>query len=312
MDYMDSALSLHLPPDFASFAAAREVDFLRTSGADSLPIANFPTLGAKRNTLRAFALSLRPAAPGMQSFKNFIEVIGRRPCPVVTDTVLMWSNMFMPDRTFAQYVAHLTRAAILLKPPTAWMCPDIKAVVHGLANTQDLSSKFNNFLFLVDLLRLIRTARLTSEFGCEAFFRYPVFDARSVGGPSLSDGFLGRSDYGFYPQRGRRFLLASAILADAIFSSRKSTGGNSKRGCILRRHCICPDAESLSRVLCPSRRIWPQLAAQTRTGELIPLVWVFLQSPPSGESGLSRCFPGGQIRFSLFQKGGYPGTANSW
>ena len=46
-------------------------------------------------------------------------------------------------------------------------------------------------------------------------------------------------------------------------------GGNTKRGFILRRPCLCQEAESIARVLCPVHRIWRQLAAQTRTGGLL-------------------------------------------
>ena len=90
-----------------------------------------------RNTLIAFAGSLRPAASGMQSFENFCDFAGRRPFTVQTDTVLLWSNISKPGRTVAHYMAHLMKATILLKQPMDWMCPDIKSVVRGLANAHD-------------------------------------------------------------------------------------------------------------------------------------------------------------------------------
>ena len=123
--------------------------------ADSLDIANFISIGANRNTLRAFAGSLRPAASCMQSFKNFCEFFGRQPFPIQTDTVILRINMFKPCRALAQYMAHLMKAAVLLKRPPDWMCPEIKSVARGLANAQDLSFRFENFLFADDLLRLI-------------------------------------------------------------------------------------------------------------------------------------------------------------
>ena len=54
-DYREDRLLLGLPPDYESFAAAKKMARLRDSGADQLDIARFLTLGAKRNTLRAFA-----------------------------------------------------------------------------------------------------------------------------------------------------------------------------------------------------------------------------------------------------------------
>ena len=86
--------------------------------------------------------------------------------------MLLWSNMFQPGRAFQMYTAHLAKATILLKQPTDWKCPDIKSVMRGLKNAHDLSFRFENFLFAGDLLRLIRATKLTSEFGCAAFFSF--------------------------------------------------------------------------------------------------------------------------------------------
>ena len=44
---------------------------------------------------------------------------------------------------------------------------------------------------------------------------------------------------------------------------------NMRRGCILRRPCLCGEPEPPARVLCPIHRIWPQPAARVRTGELL-------------------------------------------
>ena len=51
----------------------------------------------------------------------------------------------------------------------------------------------------------------------------------------------------------------------AKFSWRK----NIKRGCILRRPCLCREPEPPAQVLCPVHRIWPQLADMARGGELL-------------------------------------------
>lgn len=70
------------------------------------------------------------------------------------------------------YRAHLVKAEILLKQPTDRMRPDIKSVVRGLADAQDLSLRFGGFLYAGDLRKLIRTAKPTSEFGCAAFLPF--------------------------------------------------------------------------------------------------------------------------------------------
>ena len=244
------------------------MDQLRTSQAYSLAIANFLTLGAKRDTLRAFAGSLRPAASGAQSFKNICDFVGRTPFPVATDTVLMWSNMFKPGRACANYGALLTKATILLKHPNDWMCPDIKAVVRGLANARDPPFKSANLLFAYDLLRLLRATRLTSEFGCAACFSFlfvlrvpseTILSRKASPGDPITD---------FTPPWEKILSGVRNIGGGDMRIAKFAWAENIKRGCILRRPCIWPDAESLAMVLRPVHRIWPQLAAQTRTGEL--------------------------------------------
>ena len=46
---------------------------------------------------------------------------------------------------------------------------------------------------------------------------------------------------------------------------------NMKRGCILRRPCLCSDITPMSRALCPVRQIWPRISSRTRAGDLISL-----------------------------------------
>ena len=76
---------------------------------------------------------------------------------------------FRPGRTFAQYLVHMMKAAILLHHPTDWMSPDTRSAARGLANTQDVSFRFQNYMFAGDLLRLIKFVKLSSEFGQSAF-----------------------------------------------------------------------------------------------------------------------------------------------
>ena len=212
-DYRDERRSPGLPPNYERLSAAKKMDCLRETGADPLAITGFLTLGAKRSTLRAFAGSLRPAASGMQSFLNFCTLTGRKPCPVQADTALLWSNMFQPGSTFQMYMAHLAKAAILSKQPTDWMCPDIKSVMRGLANAQDLSFKFENFLFADDLLRLIRATKLTSEFGCAAFLSC-LFLLRAASETLQIRKAAQHGRISDFAPQGVKILMGSALLAD--------------------------------------------------------------------------------------------------
>ena len=60
-DYAAMKDELSLPSDFESLSMANKCTALANCGAGEFQIHRFLDLGAKRNTLRAFAGSLRPA-----------------------------------------------------------------------------------------------------------------------------------------------------------------------------------------------------------------------------------------------------------
>ena len=80
--------------------------------------------------------------------------------------------MFKPGRTFSLYVSHLVKAAILMHDGTDWMCPAIRSVARGLANAQNLSFRFQNYMFALDLLRLLRFVKLSTDLGIAAFMSF--------------------------------------------------------------------------------------------------------------------------------------------
>ena len=71
MEYAATGREFGLEPNFESLPMARKLLFLHERGIEPTRILKFLDLGARRNTLRAFAGSLRPAASGMQSYLNF-------------------------------------------------------------------------------------------------------------------------------------------------------------------------------------------------------------------------------------------------
>ena len=159
-------------PDFDELSASNKRSALSRTGLGQFRILKLLDLGAKRNTPRSFAGSLRPAASGMQNYLNFCQFLGRTPFPVDTDTVLLRSAMFRPGRTFGQYIAHLMKAVILLRQPTDSLTPDVRSVPRGLKNAQDMVFRFRNFILVGDLPRLLRTPKLTSAFGQAAFLSF--------------------------------------------------------------------------------------------------------------------------------------------
>ena len=132
----------------------------------------FLNLAAQRNTVRAFSGPPFPAASGMQSYKNFCDFVGRRPFAVASDTVLLRVGLFRPWVTFGIYLSHLMKASILLRQPTDWLTAEVRSVSSGLRNAHVVSFRFPNFMFPPDLLRLVRTVKLSSDFGQSAFLSF--------------------------------------------------------------------------------------------------------------------------------------------
>ena len=62
-----------LPENFELLSMAGDIQALNANLIEPARILRFLDLGAKRNTLRDFAGSLRPAASGMQSYSNFCK-----------------------------------------------------------------------------------------------------------------------------------------------------------------------------------------------------------------------------------------------
>lgn len=111
-------------------------------------------LDAKRNVIRSFVGSLREAASGMHPYKNFCTFIGRPAFTAKTGCILIWGGLFRQGRTFAQYIALVVKAAILLCYPTDWLSPAAKSVARGLKNSHDLPIRLQNFMFASGSLRL--------------------------------------------------------------------------------------------------------------------------------------------------------------
>ena len=229
------------------------------------------TLGAKRNTLRAFAGSLRPAASGMLSYLNFCIFADKPVFPVGPNTARLRSCLFRPGRTFAQYLSHLMKATILLQQPTDWMSPDIRSVARGLANAQDLSFRFQNFMFAEHLLRLIRHVKLATEFGQAAFLSFLCL----LRAPSetLMIRIAAESDLltDFSPQEYKVLAGTRAIGCSGMFLMKFPHRKNIKHGCILRRPCLCGEPAVLARIFCPAHTVWPIIKARCAEHERISL-----------------------------------------
>ena len=260
-DYEQIKADFGLPSNFERLSQAKRLEAFNNAGMSDYDVPRLSNLGALRNTVRAFAGSLRSAASGMQSYLNYCQFNGRIAFPVQTDTVLLWSAMFKPGRTFARYLSHVMKASILMREPTDWMCPAIRSVARGLASAQDLSFKFQNYVFASDLLRLLKFIKLSSELGLAAFLAFLLFlrvpsEALWMRVAPGSENLTEFTPQPFSVLAGIRIIKGSPMLL-VKFPWRK----NLKRGCILRRPCLCSEASDLARLFCPDHMIWPRVAA---------------------------------------------------
>ena len=173
-DYVQMKLDFNLPSNFELLPQAGRLAALQAADMPDFEVIRFCNRDFYRNTIRAIAGSMRSAASGMQSYLNFCQFAGRMTFAIQVDTVLLRSAMFKPGRTFAQYISHIMKAAILMRESTDWMWPAIRSVARGLANAQNLSFKFQNYVFASDLLRLLKFAKLSTELGKEAFLSFAL------------------------------------------------------------------------------------------------------------------------------------------
>ena len=306
------------PSNFEAFSQAKKCSILGEADLYQGQIDEYLSLAARRNTVRAFAGSLRPAASGMQSYLDFFRFHRRSPFPAQTDTVLKWSGLFRPARTFKQYLAHVTKACILLHQPTGWLTPAIKSVARGLAAAQDVSFQFQNYIFAEDLLKLIKTVKLDNDFGMVCFFAFlPLLRIPSE---ALLMRRAGDSDSitDFPPQKHKILAGIRAVKGTPLFVAKFAWRNNMRRGCILRRPCLCGEKESLARALCPIHQVWHRMAQRTRPHELLfpPIGYAFskLLRTNSAKAGFrsagkfpSHCFRRGATQ-ELQVSGGSSGT----
>ena len=295
-----------LPSDFDSLTNAAKCSVVSDAGLAPETITRFLRLAAKRNTARLFGGSLRAAASGMQPYLNFCVFIGRPAFPVQTENILLRSGLFRPGRAFAQYIAHVMKAAILIGYPTDCLSPSARSVARGLKNSHGLSFRFQNFMFASDLLHLLQSVSLTTEFGQAAFLSF-LFLLRVPSG-TLQLRFAADSDAlaDFSPQKFNDIAGVRTISGSPLLSAKFSWRVNIRSVCILRRPCLRDEREELERMLSPSHMIWPRiLAGGACRGLLFPSLTRSNFNRFLKRNKTASCFPdGGRFSPHFFRRGG--------
>ena len=119
-------------------------------------MTDFLDLSARINVLRSAKGPLRCVASGMNSYLRFCSLLLIPTFPATPASARRWGAVFHLGKTYAQYVAHLRKACILLQHPTSWYTDGIRTISNGLRNAQDKTFVTPYFLGAADVLRIIR------------------------------------------------------------------------------------------------------------------------------------------------------------
>ena len=262
--------SLTLNEDYDKAGPAARIRLLQSLKADPTDITSFLNTGAQVNTLRQVQGSLRSVASGVQCWASFCDLVGAPYFPPTSSLILRWSTLFKPGRTFGGYVAHLAKACQLLDIPPLWYNSAVRGVISGLENAQDVSFKFENYIFKRLFRKILAHETLSSEFGRLCYLAYVFIlrlpsEALPVVRASLTDDLLKRTPLpGDCPALiGTRFLADSSERVVLKLRSRKATRG----GAILMRPCFCDTDDLGAKGICPIHDWWPAVCSSTSWGE---------------------------------------------
>ena len=102
----------------------------------------------------------------------FCDLIQSAYFPPSQENVLRRGTLFSPGRTFGIYSAHLSKACQLMDLPLTWLAPAVRGAAKGLANPQDVSSRFDNFTQKDLLVNMVQFETLKSEIGRLFYLSY--------------------------------------------------------------------------------------------------------------------------------------------
>ena len=210
-----------------------------------------------------------PIASGIQCWVAYCDLQGYPYFPPSSSRVCAWGSLFHPGGTFAQYVAHLSKACQLLDMPTGRHDSSVAAVSRGLRKAQNLSFMFPNYIFRPDLIRFLDYETLESEFGMVGFFSFLIpLRVQSEGLPmrraNLNDDILRRT-----PQKQQALIGLREVAGDQRLVLKLNTRKNTRYGSINMRPCFCEGGVLVPRSLCPVHVAWPIIRARVLLGGLL-------------------------------------------
>lgn len=255
---------LGVPSCFDESGPAAKIRILARCKPDTETLDRFLNTGSQLNILRQVQSSLRSVAAGVQCWASFCDLIDIAYFPPSAHSVLKWSSLFNPGKTFGLYVAHLSKACQLLGFPLNWFTAPVRGAIRGLINAQDISFKFENYIFKSLFRAIIARETLNSEWGRLFYLAY-VFILRLPSealvavraGPT--DQLMKMSKLAHQSALGLREFPDGNQFLVLKLRTRKHTRG----GAIIFRPCFCRNDVLGCAGLCPVHDFWKAVASTT-------------------------------------------------
>ena len=175
---------LGLPNDFDIIPPRTQVSTLEETGADTAVFENFLRLGARANYVRSVEGSLRCVSSGINSYSSFCSQVCKPSLPATEENVIIWGSTFRPGGNFRNYLCRLKKACFLTGSPVGWYSAAVRDVSNGLRYAKKSSFKFPNFIYTLDLFRIINGLGWEDSFSLLDF----ASSLFSLSGPSEAIG----------------------------------------------------------------------------------------------------------------------------
>ena len=260
---------LDVPFSFDRAGPAAKARLLAKGDNSQATVQAFLVSGASVNVLRQAQYSMGPIASGIQCRVAYCDLVGQPYFPPTSSRVCAWGSLFSPGGSFAQYVAHLTKACQLLDIHTRRHDSSVAAIPRGLKKAQDLSFQFPNYIFRPDLVRFLNHETLGSEFGLLGYFSFLSLlrvqsECLPIKRAGIHGDILQRT-----PQKHQSLVGLGDVHGDQRLVLKLNTRKNYRYGSILMRSCFCEGGVLAPGSLCPIHVVWPQIRARGAPGELI-------------------------------------------
>ena len=146
---------LDLSENYDKLTPSGKTKAIADLGPSAQGVTKFLDSQARINILRGAQGPLRFVASDITRYVKFRSAVKTTPFPSTPLTVRRWIATFNCGKTFGLHVNHVKKASPLLGRCASWHDPEIRAIANGLANAQDRSIAFPNFVMPQDIMRIL-------------------------------------------------------------------------------------------------------------------------------------------------------------